>query len=275
MFTRHKAVVFVIAVVILACTSGATSITDDFEDGSINTSLWNTGGWRFGIGGLGSGGYSWSNTEVVATDGYLDVNIQGPQSGFTYGAYAYVQSVYNYNDGDNHLINFNWGADVNANHIDFYGIQISPGIVPINEMEWMAFSSNTHASPNPNSLYFSNGSPFDLGWHERGQQDLAPTSWSVTINSQTNSASLYAGTDATGALINTINLDPSTSWYFDFITADATSGGYAGSDNHLFLYSYQSVSSPVPGSSPVPEPATVAILGVGIVGLGARRFRKQ
>ena len=210
---------------------GTVTIADDFEDGTIDTGLWDVGGWKWGVGGIGSGGYSWSHDEIQATDGYLRARIQGPTSGNTYGAAARVRTKYNYNDGAEHVINFTWGADVSANHVDYYAIQVTKGYAPYNNYTLLA---SDHADWT--QLYFA-GNPAGGG---AGQVDLAPTSWSIKIDGASNTASLYEGPNLTGDLHSSKGLNSGEPWYVEFILSDGTSAGYPGTDNSLFLYSFSS-----------------------------------
>src|SRR4030065_2617154 len=92
------------------------------------------GGW------CGLGNWTYSHQEIVdPVDGYLNMRVQGPVSGLTYGAEAWVQTTYNFNDGKSYIINFTWEPNF-ANydyHVNGYYIQVTDGyIFPGYSMSW-------------------------------------------------------------------------------------------------------------------------------------------
>ena len=226
------------------------SWADNFEDGVINTSLWAVGGDGIGVAFPSSGPFSWSHTEVLAADGYMDIRVQGPATGNTYGADAWLRSTYNFNDGADHVINFTWAAEVNAYHIDNYAIQITNGEnLADGGYEW--FLKDTVGTKN---LYTAQ--------HRNGQIVLAKTTWSILIDASGRQAQLYAGPYLTGGLRTSKALTASEHWYLRFIHADATSAGFPGSDNHLFLYDVSGYDvSTIPTPTPIaPDTLNVFVL---------------
>ncbi len=129
-----KAITMTVAVASIACfgspTQAQVSWSDDFENGVIDPSLWEWGGARRGGFTPGSGSWDWSHEEIVAPDGYLSTRVWGPTSGITYGAEVWIRTMYDYNDGLDHTINFLWEADVSAWHVDDYAIHITDGTIP-------------------------------------------------------------------------------------------------------------------------------------------------
>ena len=92
----------VLVLAIVTCTYVYGDWSDDFEDGVIDSGLWAWGGEQRD----GATNWSISHTEIVATDGYLHMNVQGSAVGTTAGADAWLRTAYNYKDGNPHLINF-------------------------------------------------------------------------------------------------------------------------------------------------------------------------
>jgi len=157
-------------------------VKDDFEDGVIDSDLWITGGEKRGWSESdppGQGDWTYFVDEIIATDGYLQMKVEGPTSGLTYGAEAWVQTTYNFNDGSDHLLNFVWEADVViGDHYDYYFIQITDGYIPYN--------GSVHWPTNQ----FPDGTA-NLLWRETTGGDPAPgasltsglskTNWSLQI----------------------------------------------------------------------------------------------
>lgn len=212
-----------------------TATCDDFEDGHIDSSIWQWGGARTGVDGFGSGGWQWSHDEVDAQDGHLRIRLWGPSSGNTYGGWAWVRTRQDFNDGRNHLVNFTWGADVSAYHIDTYAIQISNDIARgVGNDMWWFFTE----SPGCRNLYLRTGYYAGHPPVSYGETDREPTTWSILIDSRSQTARLYAGPDLSGNIIGESPLDPGQPWYVRFIQLDATSAGFPSGDNALLLYGF-------------------------------------
>ncbi len=216
-----------------------TAWSDDFEDGVIDSSLWEWGGARRGIGGFGAGSWQWSHEEVVATGGYLRIRVWGPTSGNTFGGEAWVRTKYDYNDGTDYLINFTWEAVVSASHIDSYAIQITDGDTAqgSGDLTWWLSESACHKN-----LYCIN-----KGWVSPGSpcfgeepHNIPSTSWSIAINAVDQTATLYLGPDGTGDVHSQKTLDSNCSWHVRFFHMDATSAGFPAGDNLLNLYDFSS-----------------------------------
>ena len=96
--------------------------SDYFEDGSIDTNLWVVGGGsRAGNESpIGSGCWYYSHQEVVDTDGYLNARVWGREAGRTRGAEAWVMTTYNFNDGEDYLLNFSWEPAFDDPHFNIY-----------------------------------------------------------------------------------------------------------------------------------------------------------
>ncbi len=187
----------------------------------MDASKWITGGEYNGASGST---WAWSFTEI---GGMIDVRVWGPTSGTTYGASVWVRTVYDFNDGNKHIINITWGADVKSYHVDYYAIQISngwtPGDYPPLGHDWF---NNDVAGNFVNLYYMAN------------QTDLASTTWSIVINN--NEAALYSSSNGEGMLLGSKSLNGIDPWYIRFIQCDATSGGYPDGDNHFYIYDVSS-----------------------------------
>lgn len=242
-------------------TSLAGSFSDNFDDGSINAALWAVGGsTQIGFGGIGS----WSVEEVLAPDGHIRARIQGPATANTYGQEAWIRTQYNYNDGASHVINFRWGADVNAYHIDGFQIAITNGSNPIAYNNFYDSNGMWQTDNSNNTRLYAVIGVSPPSGPLPGQTDLPPVDWSIRINGAARTATLYQGPNLTGPALPTMPLDPNSPWYVRFYQMDASSAGYPGTDNSLYLYSY---------SSDVPAPTTALVLAssAGLIALPRRR----
>jgi len=200
-----------------------SSWSDDFENGVSDASLWSWGGFRRGVD---TGNWQWSHQEVVATDGYLLMRVWGPVSGNSFGGEAWLRTLFNYNDGADHRIDFRWSADVNAYHVDMFAIQITDGTLPEvpggNDIFWFGAGGGPIDGPSWKNLYFRYTQP-----------DLAPTDWSIFINATNKTATLFSAPNQTGVILNSISLPADQAWHLRFIHADGTSSGFPAGDNTL------------------------------------------
>jgi len=252
----------VLAVVILsagATTSFAAPVwSDDFEDGVINPALWTYGGTDGSEANIGFGGgvYQWDHYEE---GGRLRTRLFGPSTGITYGGAAWIQTKYDFNDGNDYTINFTWGAQLNASHIDGYMIAVTNGSNPnpIANYENPTMIWQVDNADNTR-LYWTLSTAQDPP-QDQGQENLPETDWSIFFDASENSASLYKGPNLTGDLERIVPLDPSAPWRVRFLHTDANSGGFPGTDNYLDLYSF------------TPEPATAGLFLMGGLALLRRR----
>ena len=74
-----KTVSLIAIVLLCSLVSPVYAFSDDFEDGAINTALWDAGGSKGGQA-CGNGGGQWYNKEIVAADGYLQARATTPAS---------------------------------------------------------------------------------------------------------------------------------------------------------------------------------------------------
>lgn len=223
-------------------------VVDDFEDGVIAPDLWVYGGskraWAPDAGPTGN--WSYSHLEglhhPMDPNGYLQLRVEGPTSGMTFGAEAWIRSLYDYNDGRFHRISFAWEAEVADFHYNHYFIQITDGYVPpqsYNYIDW------TYAEPRPPEL----AATTDLLWSTTSQGDPirgaflssgpVRSVWSILI-SPDGTAELYDGPDGTGARLFGGALDMDKPWHVRFMVTDGTSAGFPAGDSRLNLFSFSS-----------------------------------
>jgi len=231
---------------------------DDFEDGVIDPELWITGGEKRAWHETqppGLGNWSYTVQEISASDGYLQMRVWGPTSANTYGAEAWVQTAYNFNDGYDHLINFTWEADVVIlTHYDHYYIQVTDG--------WIPYYGSVHwprNQPHPGTV--------DFLWQEHNGEfragaelisGLPKTTWSLMVSAD-GVGRLFDGPNATGTLLHEGVLNTSYEWYLRLMVIDATSSGFPAGDDRLNLYDFSATVIPAevafdikPGSCPNP-----------------------
>lgn len=221
------------------------AIYDDFEDGVIDTDLWVTGGAERGFGWPNAGIYQWSHEEVIAEDGYIRERVNGPATANTYGSEAWIRTVYNFNDGKDHLINFTWSAQFNPSSAgNVYAIQITNGEIPEGtDCWWYLEDYPQNQAPIWTNLYFRYGSPEPMPL-----PPTTPTTWSILVNSVNQTATLYFGPNLTGPEHRIETLDPSHPWYLRFILSVASAAGYPPGDNSLSLYHF--VARPLEEGTP-------------------------
>jgi len=254
-----KRLCLMICVFGLTVSAGDTSlmrtISDDFEDGVIDTSLWIVGGggrgWR-ADDPIGAGDWDYSHEEFIdPTDGYLRTRVWGPPSGLTYGGEAWVCTVQNFNDGKNYVINFTWEPEFLDYHSNWYYIQITDGYIPERaDYHWL-----NRWPPLPPVTEADLAGTYNLLWHTdpvngpiRGlnfenSPSIGKVSWSIAID-EAGVARLYDGPDTTGSLLHEATLDLSYPWYVRWIVSDGTSSGFPGGDARLKLYDYSALCGP-------------------------------
>lgn len=207
--------------------------SDNFEDGIIDPSLWEIGGEKRGCGppcGSNRGSWNISQNEIIdSIDGYLELRVWGPASGYTYGAEAWVRNTTDFNDGNNHIINFTWEPDFGDYHYNFFFIQVTDGYIsPENNLHW-----NHSDYPGTVNLLRNPGT----GWGFENEASPGKLNWSIEIDSS-GIARLYDGPDATGTIKFEGAIDPAYPWYLRFMVSDGTSAGFPGGDAWLNLYDF-------------------------------------
>lgn len=174
----------------------------------------------------------------------MNLRVYGPQMANTYGAEAWLRTIHDFNDGNDYTINFTWGFDANAYHIDYMAIQITDGsIVQDSNYNWYY-----SGAPGTTNIYakFSSGPNPDYG-----MVDTPPQTWSIVLNASSATAYVYDAANGGGMLLSTSSLDTHTPWYLRFITTDATSSGFPEGDDTFSLYDFRAhaCGSAVPDGS--------------------------
>ena len=221
------------------CTS-ANTLSDEFEDGIIDTNLWVTGGAKRGWNlsdPSDTGSWNYSHEEITdPIDGYLNMRVWGPASGNTYGAEAWVRTSTDFNDGANHIINFTWEPEFIDYHYNTYFIQVTDGYIsPENTLHW-ALSSDYAGTVN---LLWDEGS---RGLSFENEPSPGKLNWSITID-PSGVVCLYDSPYAAGTLMYEGALDLAYPWYVRFMVSDGTSAGFPAGDARLKLLDFAAVSS--------------------------------
>lgn len=230
------------AIVIFA--GSAIAVSDDFEDGVIDPSIWSYGGIKRGWYGDPGGG-SWTSSQTEH-DGYVELNVTGPTSGLTYGAEAWIRTRQDYNDGQSHLINFSWQPTFRDDHFNNYLIQITDGFIPAAGAVDVHWNDETYAGTT-NLLWRSTPSGERHGW-QLGRDDpamppgLPAMTWSVSI-SPGGTAELHDAPNGGGSLLRTETLDSGSPWFLRLMVVDATSAGFPAGDASLLLHSFSSTEN--------------------------------
>ena len=246
----------------------ATTFSEEFENGTIDQSLWDTGGRKVSWTPADQGSWSWSHEELTdPQDGYLQAKVWGPASANSYGAWAWIQTTSNFNDGKRNVIDFTWQPEVPSDN-GVYFIQIANGanggdIPSFGEQHWDAplYGDGWSGSVDLLRHTWSNNLQH-AGMYFPGEDKK---DWSIVIE-PTGTATLYDGPGATGSMLRQEVLNPADDWYVRWIVREATSAGFGAGEARLNLYSV----------SAVPEPTTLALATFGFAGLAVLgRHRRQ
>jgi len=97
------------------------------------------------------------------------------------------------------------------------------------------------------------------------------------FNAVTNTISYYINGGFIGSRVDTshiANLDSSAVSFFDDNTSHGTTEEFTGSVDFIRFHHDASTFGQLPQINSVPEPTTLAILGLGVLGFVSRRFKK-
>jgi len=262
-----------LALLVGVCGPAIAVPTDSFDDGVVGTSQWVTGGVQRGWAPYPSGDrgtWSYSVDEILATDGYLNMHVAGPPSGATYGAEAWVRSLYDFHDGREYMVNFTWETVVGDTHYNMYFIQLTDGYISdmaVLHWYWEDFEPliGTHTG---DFLYYLGDvrRGISIGTDNGAVPPIPKSTWSLQILPE-GIGRLYDGPNGTGALLHEAALILDKPWYLRFMVSDGTSSGFSGGDAALRLYSID--------TTVIPEPASLTLLGTALLGsLLLRKGRK-
>lgn len=197
-------------------------LTDDFEDGNLDSGRWLTGSGRMPHPGYGLGKWSHFAGRLSEDEGHVRLRVHGPRSGITHGAEAWIMGRYDLNDGKRHIIAFTWQADVHDHHHNQYFIQVTDGRIPEGGI------ARDQTENTANFLMSEDGK--DRGTVYRS--DTPKQTWILSVD-PTGSAQLA---EADGTAIRKVSLDSRSNWFLRFIVFDATSSGFPAGDSRLNLY---------------------------------------
>jgi hypothetical protein len=253
-------------------STSMADFSDDFEDGIIDSSLWVVGGGGRGwvqSWPLGTGQWQYSLQEIAASpDSYFQAHVWGPMSPNTYGAEAWIRTLDNFNDGENHVINFTWEPGFLDYHNNGYFIQVTDGyIANPGDYYWMNDTTDPGLAGTADLLW-TPGTPPSAGVYFENRPSIGKVSWSLEINSL-GTARLYDSPGASGSILNEAILDPSKPWYIRFMVHDGTSAGFPAGDAWFNLYNFESHAT-----SPVPVPGALLLGGIGMGLVGWLRGRR-
>jgi hypothetical protein len=204
-------------------------VTDDFEDGVINPELWVWGWGKRGVGGPGTGTYQGEVIEDTTTypDGNLLLHGEMTPTGGTYGGETWLRTLYDLNDGMNHLINFTWSFDCDgSDYWDFVAFQICNGDTNWGDNVYSCWEETDSLK----NLYLESALP------------TSSTEYTIYINALTGYATVYEGPDTNSTIYDTDTLNFAYPWFLRFITFDASSAGFPGGNNDLRIYNYSCYS---------------------------------
>jgi hypothetical protein len=238
----------------------SAALTDDFEDGVIDTSKWVVGGQNRGYTGSPAGSWQWSHQEITdPTDGYLRSHVSGPYTLNTYGAEAWIRTTQNFNDGGNYVMNFTWQPNFADSHYNIYFVQITDGYIP----SGVPFHWQLDGEPGTTDLLWRQDQPSGV-WHQglgfENQTTPGKLNWSLEILAS-GTARLYDAPDKAGTLLREESLDLAKDWYFRLMVNDGTSMGFGAGDAWFDVYDVEVV----------PEPATLLLFGLGGLVLRKRK----
>jgi len=203
-------------------------LTDDFENRDLDSSRWLTGSSRMPHPGYGFGNWSHSVQRVPESDSYVQLRVNGPRSGITYGAEAWIAGRYNLNDGKRHTIAFTWKADVNDNHHNHYFIQITDGKIPEGKI------ARDQTERTADFLMSEDG----RGRGTVYRADTPKQTWLLFVEAD-GSARLV---DSNSKLVRETALDSRAPWFLRLIVFDATSSSFPAGDSRLNLYNVKHIT---------------------------------